>query len=139
MLSSPDGHCASLAGSITDREWRTRWTRSSFHALGGFDPRFRCTQDWELQIRMALAGMKTQFLPEVFVRVRREDHGNHSANWRCYLAGHLGILFKHRREYVGVDGYRGWAHRFASELYRGGVKQGGWLGSALKLPFRVGV
>lgn len=113
--------------------------KTSLDQLSGFDARFRCTQDWEMQIRMALAGMKAQFIPEILVRVRREDHGHHSANWRCYLAGHLGILRKHRKSYLGLVGYRGFVRKFTYELYRGGYKAGGLLGSLFKLPYRLGI
>lgn len=113
--------------------------RSSFLALGGFDPRFRCTQDWELQIRLAEAGRQVQFLPRILVRVRREDHGHHSANWRCFLAGHLRILWKHRRLYRQRAGTRGWLHRAAFEFYRAGNRQGGLIGSCLKIPMMIGV
>lgn len=37
--------------------------KSSFENIGGFDTRFRCTQDWEMQIRMVQAGFQIQFLP----------------------------------------------------------------------------
>lgn len=113
--------------------------RSSFLALGGFDPRFRCTQDWEMQIRMALAGFQTQAIDETLVRVRRQGHGNHSADWRCYLAGHLRILIKHRRAYVERIGTRSWIRLWARECANAGMRRGGWLGSVLRLPYRLGV
>ena len=113
--------------------------RTSFERIGGFDPRFRCTQDWEMQIRMAEAGFRIQYLPRVLARVRREGHGNHSANWRCYLAGHLGILWKHRAQYLARGGWRAWLHRAAYECWRAGRVRGGVLGTCLGLPYRVGV
>jgi glycosyltransferase involved in cell wall biosynthesis len=113
--------------------------KAAFERLGGFDGRFRCTQDWELQIRMALAGFNIQFIPDVLVRVRRERHGNHSDNWRCYLAGHMRILAKHRRSYVTATGYRGWIRSISLELARAGVKQGRRLGKVMALPYRLGV
>ena len=113
--------------------------RESFLRLGGFDPRFRCTQDWELQIRMALAGCQVQFLPRALVRMRRQDHGNHSSNWRCFLAGHCMILLKHRGSYLAELGTRRWIHLFARELARAGDRQGGLLGRLLKIPRKAGL
>jgi glycosyltransferase involved in cell wall biosynthesis len=113
--------------------------KSTFERLGGFDPAFRCTQDWELQIRMAQAGCEVQYIPEILVRVRRQDHGNHSANWRCYLAGHMRIVWKHRALYRERVGWRGWIRRCAFEAYRAGTRQGGLPGFALQVPYRLGV
>lgn len=113
--------------------------RSAFLRLGGFDPAFRCTQDWELQIRMVQAGYRVRFIPLPLTWVRREGHDHHSADWRCFLAGHIRVLLKHRRSYVRAWGHRGWAHRLASELDRGGRRRGGWFGRGLGLPLRLGV
>ena len=113
--------------------------RESFLRLGGFDPRFRCTQDWDLQIRLALAGCQVQFLPRALARMRRQDHGNHSSNWRCFLAGHCLILFRHRRSYLAELGPRRWLHLFARELARAGDRQGGWTGKLLKIPRGIGL
>jgi GT2 family glycosyltransferase len=113
--------------------------RSTFLDMGGYDPAFLCTQDWELQIRMALAGLRVEFLPLPLAWIRRQNHGHHSANWRCYLKGHVGILLKHRRSYVTHFGGRQWLHLLARELARGGHKRGGWLGRGLCLPYRLGV
>lgn len=113
--------------------------RSSFARLGGFDPRFRCTQDWDLYIRMVLAGFQIHAMPDELVEVRREDHRHHSSNWRCYLCGHLRIVMKHRRAYVRHLGRRQWLHQLAFELYRGGKLRGGWPGAVLKVPFRIGL
>lgn len=117
----------------------TMMRRSAFQRIGGYDPRFRCTQDWELQIRMAMAGLRIEFLPLPLTWIRRENHAHHSANWRCYLAGHLGILFKHRKAYWSQLGLRTWVQLLGRELARGGHKQGGWLGCGLSLPYRLGV
>jgi glycosyltransferase involved in cell wall biosynthesis len=113
--------------------------RTSFDRLGGFDPAFRCTQDWEMQIRMALAGYQVQFIPDVLVRVRRQGQPSHSSDWRCYLEGHLRILWKHRVLYRERGGMRGWIHRAAFEIYRAGTRRGGVLGRCLEIPYRVGV
>jgi glycosyltransferase involved in cell wall biosynthesis len=113
--------------------------KSTFERLGGFDPAFGCTQDWELQIRMAQAGCEVQYIPDVLVRVRRQDHGNHSANWRCYLAGHMRIVWKHRALYRERVGWRGWIRLGSFEAYRAGVRRGGLLGLALQVPYRAGV
>jgi hypothetical protein len=80
-----------------------------------------------------------QYLPDVLVRVRREDHGSHSANWRCYLAGHLGVVWKHRTEYRLRIGWRGWIRRVFFEVYRAGVRRGGALGFLLQVPHRMGL
>lgn len=113
--------------------------RSSFERIGGFDPHLRCAQDWDLYIRMVLAGFQIQCIAEELVEVRREGHGHHSSDWRCYLAGHLRIVMKHRRAYVRHLGVRRWLHQLAFELYRGGGRQGKTLGSVLKIPYRIGV
>ena len=113
--------------------------RDSFDRIGGFDPSFRCTQDWELQVRMVLAGYRIQYLPRVLTRVRRQHHGHHSADWRCYLAGHLRILWKHRVAYRERGGHRSWIHRVAHECWRAGHRADGLVGACLKLPYRLGV
>lgn len=113
--------------------------RESFQRLGGFDPWFRCTQDWDLQIRMALAGYQVQFVPQALIRMRRQDHGNHSSNWRCFLAGQCLVLLKHRRSYLAELGARKWLHLFARALARAGDRQGGRLGGLLRIPRRAGV
>lgn len=113
--------------------------RSSFEKIGGFDPRLRCAQDWDLYIRMVLAGFQIQTILDELVEVRREGHGHHSSNWRCYLAGHLRIVKKHRHAYLRHLGFRRWLHQFAFELYRGGSRQGKMLGAVLKIPYRLGL
>jgi len=113
--------------------------RESFERVGGFDPKFRCTQDWDFCIRCVLAGFAIAPIAEPMVVVRRQGHGNHSSNWRCFLAGHLRVVLKHRRAYRQCFGLRPWVHQLAYELYRGGARQGGLLGSLLMLPYRIGV
>ncbi len=113
--------------------------RAAFERIGGFDPAFRCTQDWDLQIRMAAAGYMIRYLPRALARVRRADHGNHSANWRCYLAGHLRVAWKHRGLYRAQVGRFGWIRRLSLECARGGDRRGGLLGAVLRLPWRLGI
>lgn len=132
----------SLATALADHVMSTPTVmikRSSFMQIGGFDPAFRCTQDWEMQIRMVRAGLRIQYLPRVLARVRRGSHASHSSQWTCYLAGHLRILWKHRRVYRARGGHRFWVHRIAYECWRAGQRRGGALGACLKLPFRLGV
>lgn len=113
--------------------------RDVFDRLGGFDESLRRTQDWDLHIRLALAGYVVQRLPVPMVRVRRQDHGHHSAHWRGYLTGHLRVVWKHRATYVQRGGWTALARSVALDLRMAGLKRGGLLGSFLRLPARVGL
>jgi len=42
--------------------------RASFEAIGGFDPKLRCHEDWELGYRAIEAGLRLQFLPDAVAR-----------------------------------------------------------------------
>jgi glycosyltransferase involved in cell wall biosynthesis len=110
--------------------------RKSFDAIEGFDPKFRNTQDWDLQIRLALAGCRIHYIDKVLAHVRREGHGNHSWNWSGYLAGHFRILWKHRRTYIERFGYRHWIRRYVQECGRASVRTSGWKRKLLELPTR---
>ena len=44
--------------------------RACLDRIGGFDPAFRLGQDWDLFIRIALAGYRVRCVPEVLVRSR---------------------------------------------------------------------
>ena len=112
--------------------------RQAFERVGGFDPRFRCSSDWDFCIRCVLADFRIATVPKSLVVVRRHDHGNHSANWRCFLVGHLRVVLKHRAMYRKRFGLRRWVHQVAFELYRGGTRAGGLIGGLLKIPYRVG-
>lgn len=113
--------------------------RSSFRGVGGFDAAFLCTQDWEMEIRMALAGLRVQYLPETLARVRRERHGNHSYQWRCYLAGHLKVLWKHRALFRRHFGTRRWMRRVTGAAYGAGQRAGPIAGALLEAPYRLGL
>ncbi len=111
--------------------------REAFDRLGGFDERFRCSQDWDLQIRLALGDYQVQRVPHELIRVRRQDHGHHSGNWRCYLAGHLGVMWKHRAAYLERGGVPALLHQALVEFRMAGLKRGGWLGALFQVPARI--
>ena len=54
--------------------------RSLFEAVGGFDPSFRYSEDWDLVLRLA-ARAKVRRVPGVTAEIRLRDQGNDSADF----------------------------------------------------------
>jgi len=108
--------------------------RDAIERLGHFDERLFCSQDWDLQVRMALGGFQVQRIPEPLVRVRREGHGHHSGHWRRYLMGHWRVIWKHRSAYLQRGGIPALLFQAAVEMRVAGLKKGGPLGALLQVP-----
>lgn len=69
--------------------------RNAVQAVGGFDERIVRGQDWDLNLRLRMAGHELWYLPEVEVRYQtRADHASMAR--RQYLAG-LWKPFIHRK------------------------------------------
>ncbi len=70
--------------------------RSTFERLGGFDEAIRHATDWDLWIRMVLAGARLAVIPEPLALYRM--HGsNASADRTAMLASALGFLVRIQR------------------------------------------
>ncbi len=113
--------------------------REVIESINGFNPRIKCAQDWELQVRLALSGFQIHYLPQILLRVRRQNHGNHSSKWHRFLIGHLKILLIHRREYIKHFGLKGWISLISREMARAGYRQKGLIGHTLKIPSKLGL
>ncbi|MGO9241035.1 MAG: glycosyltransferase family 2 protein [Bryobacteraceae bacterium] len=76
-------------------------------ALGGYDPRFRRSQDHEFTIRCAAAGCRIESIPEPLARFRRQGHdGTTMHRWRMFRS-RVSLCWKHRALYYRVYGVRG--------------------------------
>ncbi|TKB46641.1 glycosyltransferase family 2 protein [Thalassotalea mangrovi] len=70
-----------------------------------FDVKFRCKQDQELTLRLAVSGYQVGFINQCLMKLRRMDHGNTTSSGHKILAGAWQMLRKHRnlyRQYPGT-------------------------------------
>lgn len=58
--------------------------RAAFDAIGGYDPALRTAEDFDLWVRMLVAGWVGRYVPEPLVRYRRRA-GSLSAGWVAML------------------------------------------------------
>jgi|SRR5271169_5587944 len=100
-----------LAQALTDGGWaipssllvRSDKTR----ALGGFDSRFRESEDRDFLIRCCAAGYRIDGIHEPLVRFRRQGHASLTkSHWRMYRVD-LKLCWKHKALYYRVYGVRG--------------------------------
>jgi len=113
--------------------------REVLENIKGFNSSFKCSEDWELQVRLALSGYQMHYIPQPLLRVRRQNHGNQSSKWHHFLIGHLRILHIHRHAYIKHFGYRGWIKLISREMARAGYRQKGLVGHTLKIPSKLGL
>ena len=78
--------------------------KKSFESVGGFDENIRCSEDYDLSIRLVLAKILIGFCSDPLTIVRREMHNNLSSNSRRYLVGHMQLLIKHWSVFRGSEG-----------------------------------
>jgi teichuronic acid biosynthesis glycosyltransferase TuaG len=104
--------------------------------LGGFDRRFRCSEDRDFQIRCVAAGYRIESLPEALVRLRRQGQdGWQRRYWRIFVAN-AGLTWKHRALYFRVFGVRGLVSSFL-ETAVFTTKRIRYLGGAVRLLLRL--
>jgi teichuronic acid biosynthesis glycosyltransferase TuaG len=100
-----------LAQALTHDHWvilPTMLARSDvLRALGGFDTKFRGSEDHDLTIRCAAAGYRIEGISEPLVRFRRDGHQSLTRRrWQMFLT-HIRLTWKHRRHYHRAYGIRG--------------------------------
>jgi glycosyltransferase involved in cell wall biosynthesis len=115
-----------------------------FQALGGFDPAFRCNEEWDFQVRLVSAGYRLDAMRTALVRVRRQRQTSLTGNWFNILKGDVRHFWKHRSLYFRIYGWRSLVLQSASTLRRAGgdirflgrltriaatVLGGGWTGN----------
>ncbi|MGO9241038.1 MAG: glycosyltransferase family 2 protein [Bryobacteraceae bacterium] len=129
-----------LAQALTHDFWvmpSTMLVRAdAARALGGFDPRFRSSEDHDFTLRCAAAGYRIEGIPEPLTRLRRQDHPSLTRrHWRMF-AGHLRLCWKQRALYRRVYGWRGIVS-FTLESMRIDSKKVRYVGGAVRLLARV--
>ncbi|WP_394171955.1 glycosyltransferase family 2 protein [Thalassotalea litorea] len=70
-----------------------------------FDVNFRCKQDQELTLRLAVAGYQVGFINQCLIKLRRMNHGNTTSSGHKIIAGAWQMLRKHwhlYRQYPGT-------------------------------------
>lgn len=80
---------------------------ASVEAVGGYDPRFRSVQDYELMIRYTAAGYRMESIRDPLARIRRQGHECVTKHRWTILLTHLDLLRKHKALYYRVLGVRG--------------------------------
>jgi glycosyltransferase involved in cell wall biosynthesis len=81
--------------------------RRSLEAVGGWRRDNLLMEDWDLNIRMVVAGRQVGFLAEPLVRFRRTDHGNLSGRGIRHLRIMLRTVWAHRDSFRREVGIRG--------------------------------
>lgn len=80
--------------------------RDALDAVGGWTSERYLLEDWDLEIRLVLAGVRVGFLPEALVMFRRDGQGNVTSDpWRDLLI-QLACIDRHRKamtEKMGPD------------------------------------
>jgi hypothetical protein len=100
-----------LAQALTHDHWVILPTvlarADALRKLGGFDTRFRGSEDHDLVIRSTAAGYRIDGMPYVLVRFRREGHQSLTRKqWRMFLT-HIRLVWKHRNLYRRAYGIKG--------------------------------
>lgn len=79
--------------------------RQALLDLNLFDVNFRCKQDQELTLRLAVAGYQVGFISQCLTKLRRMGHGNTTSNGYKIIGGAWLMLRKHwslYRQYPGT-------------------------------------
>ncbi|MGD1092115.1 MAG: glycosyltransferase family A protein [Bryobacteraceae bacterium] len=123
-IEAPPGHVclSSLAIRAT-----------ALRAVGGFDPAFRCSEDWELCIRLVSEGYRIDFIPTPLIRFRRTDHERATRRPLVILRYDIALVRKHRDLYERVMGRGGARRQIAARMCEAGSRRGGVLGRAVRI------
>jgi len=105
--------------------------REDFMALGGFDPTFRQTEDYEFSMRLITKGYKIHFLPEALTHVRLGTADKISSNWKGFYNGHVGVVQKYKHFYIKEIGLIGYYYCLVNYLEKAGYKQKKILGKLM--------
>ena len=76
-------------------------------ALGGYDPRFRRAEDFDLTVRCTAAGYRIDAIREPLVRCRRLGHESLTKRYLAMILADVSLCWKHRALYYRVYGARG--------------------------------
>ena len=80
--------------------------RDAALAVGGFDESLKMREDYEMQLRMSLAGHAFDFVDEPLVRYRADGGDSLSRKSRRRVWGILQVYRKHRRHFDAAGGAR---------------------------------
>lgn len=69
--------------------------KKSFEQVGMFNEELTSHDDWDMWLRMAIAGFKFKFIPEPLIKIRKHGHSM-TANKRNMFAGALCVLEKYK-------------------------------------------
>jgi len=110
-----------LAQALTHEYWvvtPTMLMRSEVaQALGGFDPRFRGSEDHEFIIRCCAAGYRIEAIHQPLIRIRREGHNSLTRRRWWRFTTHARLWWKHRALYYQAYGARGSVSFLLSSLH----------------------
>jgi teichuronic acid biosynthesis glycosyltransferase TuaG len=100
-----------LAQALTHDHWVILPTllirADAIRALGGFDVRFRGSEDHDFTIRCCATGYRIEGIREPLVRFRRQGQESLTKrHWQMYLT-HIKLCWRHRALYHRVYGLRG--------------------------------
>ena len=111
--------------------------RDVYQKFQGFDVKFRQTEDYEFTMRLVTGGVIVDFVPEPLTLIRHGREDKLSLNWKGFIKGHVGVVWKYHKFYASEEGRMSpWKHT-AKYLMKGGYKQGGLLGRFIYLLGRL--
>ncbi|AWB56331.1 glycosyltransferase family A protein [Colwellia sp. Arc7-D] len=108
-----------------------------FEDIGGFDPTFRQTEDYELSMRLITQGHLIHFIPEALTHVRLGTNDKISSNWKGFFKGHVGVVQRYKKNYVNEIGILGYYYCIVNYIEKTGYKQGKIFGKLLILIARI--
>jgi teichuronic acid biosynthesis glycosyltransferase TuaG len=102
--------------------------RRALIGAGGFDARYRTSQDFELVLRLVRQGASLGFLGETLATLRRAGHGNISSRGALLLRNHARIARDYKADLIEAGGYRAYLGFVAKYLYEDGARMNGFGG-----------
>ena len=133
---TPDHHTLQAALVATPALPSSFLLRNSvLQKVGGFDPRLRFFEDWDLCIRLMKAGARLRHLGEPLVEYPTGGMNQATSKWLRLNLGRFRILFRHADIYRQQIGYSGMIRLAGSLFRRAGLERGGIWG---RLAYSVG-